>query len=155
MARTTIVAIEKGERSINADELVSIAALYSRPVNELLRRVRVPTDFVAQFRLAPTPTIDDKQARSAVELLQRLADDYVELERIAQAPLPLRYPAEANIAGLDPEGSGRVSCDQRAEQAGPGRRTRPTAPTDARNGRQLIFSIQLPSPGCRVVRQLR
>ena len=146
MARTTIVAIEKGERPINAEELVSIAALYKRPVNELLRRVRVPTDFVAQFRLAPTPDVDDEQTRTAIELLQQLADDYVELERIAQAPLPLRYPAEANIAGLEPDRAGESLATSERNRLGlgdgPVQQLRQMLETDVG---LRIFSIQLPA----------
>src|SRR5450756_1618830 len=38
VARTTITAIEKGERRIQASELVQLAALYGRSIGEFLRR---------------------------------------------------------------------------------------------------------------------
>ena len=50
MARTTIVAIEKGERRVNPDELIKFAKIYGRDVSKLLNRVSVARDFVPQFR---------------------------------------------------------------------------------------------------------
>ena len=98
LARTTVVAIEKGERPISSDELVAFARVVNRPVNELLRREPVAKDFVAQFRLKPEVKTEDRTLAESVRLLQDLADDYVALERLANAPLPQRYPAEAEIA---------------------------------------------------------
>ena len=51
MARTTVVAIEKGERRLNADELIKFAKTYGRDVSKLLDRVTVAQDFV-QTKLA-------------------------------------------------------------------------------------------------------
>jgi Zn-dependent peptidase ImmA (M78 family)/transcriptional regulator with XRE-family HTH domain len=105
IARTTVVAIEKGERPVNPDELVALARLYKRPVSELLRPTPVPADFVAQFRLAPERGAADSLVES-VAALQALADDYVELERVAGAPLPQSYPPEANTTGTAPRDAG-------------------------------------------------
>lgn len=106
VARTTIVAVEKGDRQLRPDELVELARLYERPVGELLRETPVPEDFVAQFRLAPALEPGDRELAVAVGTLQTLADDYVELERIAGAPLPQRYPPEADISGMPPGDAG-------------------------------------------------
>lgn len=146
MSRTTIVAIEKGDRTIRAEELVAIAQLYKRPVNELLRQAPVPTDFVAQFRLSASPQVGDEQTSPAIELLQQLADDYVELERIAQAPLPRRYPAEANIAGIEPDRAGDSLATSERNRLGlgdgPVQQLRQMLETDVG---LRIFSIELPS----------
>src|SRR5437016_4472323 len=37
IARTSLVALEKGERRVKPDELISLARLYGRTVDELLR----------------------------------------------------------------------------------------------------------------------
>jgi Zn-dependent peptidase ImmA (M78 family)/DNA-binding XRE family transcriptional regulator len=83
MARTTIVAIEKGERRIKADELIKFARIYGRDVSKLLNQVAVAQDFVPQFRqkwredFSETPELE----RVSFEL-QQFAEDYLELERI-------------------------------------------------------------------------
>ena len=146
IARTTVVAIEKGDRPIRPDELVAFARLYKRPVNELLRQAPVPVDFVAQFRLSPSPDINVEQTLPAIELLQHLADDYVELERIAQAPLPQRYPAEANIAGIAPNSAGETLAISERNRLGlgdgPAQQLRQMLETDVG---LRIFCIKLPS----------
>lgn len=106
IARTTLVAIEKGERPVRPQEIIEFARLYGRPLNELLRPAPVPEDFVAQFRLGTGEPKYDDQLAASVELLQELADDYVELERLAGAPLPQRYPPEADISALAPSIAG-------------------------------------------------
>jgi Zn-dependent peptidase ImmA (M78 family)/transcriptional regulator with XRE-family HTH domain len=144
MARTTVVAIEKGERPLRPQELAGLARLYERPVNELLRPAPVPEDFVAQFRLRPGE--DDEQLARSVELLQGLADDYVELERLAGAPLPQRYPPEAEISSLSAAAAGESLAASERNRLGLG-----DAPVH--NLRQLlegdvglrIFSLRLPS----------
>ena len=55
VARTTIVAIEKGERRIAAGELISLAQLYRRPVSDFVSRKVITESFVPQFRSAPRP----------------------------------------------------------------------------------------------------
>ena len=50
MARTTVVAIEKGERRLKPQELVAIAALLGSPVSDLLQRGAPVEGFVERFR---------------------------------------------------------------------------------------------------------
>ncbi len=82
LARTTVVAIERGEREPRPEELVALASLYSRPVNELLRRSEPVQDFVAQFRLNRNATDDEDSVRESIVRLEELVDDYAELERL-------------------------------------------------------------------------
>lgn len=103
MSRTTLVAIERGSRRLRAQELVDMASLYGRSVNELLRPIPVTEDFVALFRSSPGQTLESDQVDPAVALLQELADDYLEVERVAGASLPMRYPPEARIRGIGAE----------------------------------------------------
>lgn len=120
MSRTTLVAIEKGERPVRPQEIIDLARLYDRPLNELLRSTPVPDDFVAQFRLRPGETGKDDQLTRSVELLQELADDYVELERLAGAPLPQRYPPEADISSLAPAAAGETIAASERNRLGLG-----------------------------------
>lgn len=104
VARTTITAIEKGERRIQPSELTQLAALYGRSVGELLRRGEPTEAFAVQLR-ATLPA--NAQAESAIGPFtwefQRLCEDYLELERLCGAPLRRRYPPQYQIDGVAPE----------------------------------------------------
>ena len=50
MARTTVVAIEKGERKITSQEVVQFAELYKRAVSDLVSKRVVAESLVPQFR---------------------------------------------------------------------------------------------------------
>lgn len=54
-SRTTMTAIEKGERTIRPDELVQLAKLYGRKVSSLLRPGEPVEDFSVQLRAALPP----------------------------------------------------------------------------------------------------
>jgi Zn-dependent peptidase ImmA (M78 family)/DNA-binding XRE family transcriptional regulator len=95
MARTTLVAIEQGQRRIKPDELVAMAHLYGTSVNELYRKTAVQIDLVPQFRALPNAPHDP--ALAAARLLNDLAAAEVELERLLNRPLRSSYPAERQI----------------------------------------------------------
>lgn len=108
VARTTVTAVEKGDRRVRADELIRLAKLYGRPVGDFVG-VREPTsDFTVQFRTAVAAT-DSEQARSrldtGVQDFQRLCEDYAYLERVAgtQPQLSHAYPALYASEGVGPE----------------------------------------------------
>ncbi len=107
VARTTITAIEKGERRLQASELVRLASLYGRSVGEFLRRGVPAEPFAVQFRavLAPGMEIESEVASGAAEF-ERLCEDYLELERLCNAPLPRKYPEQYRIEGVTPEAAG-------------------------------------------------
>jgi Zn-dependent peptidase ImmA (M78 family)/transcriptional regulator with XRE-family HTH domain len=146
MARTTLVAIEKGERPVRPQEIIELARLYDRPLNELLRAAPVAEDFVAQFRLRTGGATQDEQLAEAVELLQELADDYVELERLAGAPLPQRYPPEIDISALTPAAAGETLAAGERNRLGlgdaPAHHLRQTLESDV--GLRIFF-LPLPS----------
>ena len=107
VARTTLVAIEKGERRIQAPELVRLAGLYRRSVNELLRPGEPVSPFAVQLRA--TLTNDTAIAEAIQEptwTFQQLCEDYFELERLCSAPLPKNYPPERAFPGTPPEIAG-------------------------------------------------
>lgn len=104
VARTTMVAIEKGERRLKPEELIEIAGLYGRQVSDLLQRGAPAEGFAVQLRADLPPSVPDAaELSTSVELFQHLCEDYVRLEEICQAPLRPRYPPEYEIRGADPE----------------------------------------------------
>ncbi len=108
VSRTTMAAIEKGERAVHPEELVALAELFGKPVNELLRTSPVGEDFVAEFRSSADCSLIDTEVLTAVSMLQELADDYVELERISGSALPQQYPTERPTHALKPTAAGEA-----------------------------------------------
>lgn len=98
IARTTIVAIEKGERRVQPTELIRLATLFGRQVSDFLRTSDPVPSLAMQLRatLPPDAPITELVEPHVWEF-QRLCEDYVELERILDAPLPRLYPAERLI----------------------------------------------------------
>jgi Zn-dependent peptidase ImmA (M78 family)/transcriptional regulator with XRE-family HTH domain len=101
VARTTITAIEKGDRRIKADELIKLAKAYGRQVSDFVRPRPMIEPFQVQFR-GPfvRSAVDNAKITPYVQQLEDLARDYLELEQIVHAPLAHRYPPEYSIAGL-------------------------------------------------------
>ncbi|TMC83902.1 MAG: ImmA/IrrE family metallo-endopeptidase [Chloroflexi bacterium] len=104
VARTTITAIEKGERRIKADELIKLARAYGRQVSDFVRPRPKIEPFQPQFR-GPVLRSAEDEAKIAqfVTLLEELSRNYLELEQIESAPLVHKYPTEYDISGLRPE----------------------------------------------------
>ncbi len=106
VARTTLVAVEKGERRVTPEELIGLAALYGRPVAEFVSKQVVTTGFVPQFR---AEWLEDFRREEGLEKvgdeLQRLAEDYVELERMCGIPSAKTYPPTYETTGSSPEQS--------------------------------------------------
>lgn len=92
VARTTLVAIEKGQRRIRPDELQRLARLYATSVNALLRREAVYVDLVPRFRKLGTST--DEAADAAARLLAYLVRAEVELENLLGIKRTRNYPPE-------------------------------------------------------------
>lgn len=95
IARTTLVAIEKGQRRIRPDELQWLARLYDTSVNALLRRESVYVDLVPRFRKLGTST--DEAAGKAARLLADLVRAEVELENVLGIRRTRNYPPERPI----------------------------------------------------------
>lgn len=94
VARTTVVAIEKGERRIRPGELIKVAQLYAVPVSDLVRERPATDDFNVQFRsLLRREDHPDRDLEEASLEFQRLCEDYLELERLCRAPFKRREPA--------------------------------------------------------------
>lgn len=106
VARTTVVAMEKGVRRPRAAELLRLARLYGSQVSDFVRPrlPQVGDDFVVQFRAARGPADivpeDDREADS--RRFEELCHSYVELERLLDAPMPRRYPVPYDFKDTPP-----------------------------------------------------
>jgi Zn-dependent peptidase ImmA (M78 family)/DNA-binding XRE family transcriptional regulator len=103
MSRTTVVAIEKGERRLKPAELIQTASLLGRNVSDLLQRVAPAEGFGVQLRATLPSSSPASALLSHIGEFQRLCEDYIRLEEICQAPLRRRYPPEYEIQGSNPE----------------------------------------------------
>jgi len=98
VARTTIVAIEQGERKIRLGEIQKLAQLYETTVNALLRQESVHVDLVPRFRkLAGTSAAADH----AAELMASLARAEVELENLLGVKRSVNLPNERPLLNGD------------------------------------------------------
>lgn len=104
VARTTLTAIEKGQRRVQPQELTDLAKLYGRSVGEFLRKGPAVESFAVQLRstLAPSADVETAIEPSTAEF-QRLSEDYLELERLCGAPLARWYPVPYQVGHTPPE----------------------------------------------------
>jgi len=95
VARTTLIAIEQGQRRIRMNELQQLAQRYNTSVNALLRQEAIQVDLAPRFRkLIGT---SDTAADSAAKLLADLAKAEVELENLLGFTRVSNYPPERPI----------------------------------------------------------
>src|ERR1039458_1435631 len=109
VARTTIVAIEKGERRVRMNELQQLAKLYGTSVNALLRREAVHVDLTPRFRKLCG---NDVAADAAANLMTELAKAEVELENLLSAKRIRNYPPERPLL----RGDVRAQAEQDATE---------------------------------------
>lgn len=121
LGRTTLLAIEKGERRVQPDELVALASLYGRKLSELLRTGEPTAGLVVQLRstLPPERPVDSELLPVIAEL-ERLCDDYLELERMCGSSLARRYPPPYPLGLGDPEVHGEDIAAQERVRLGLG-----------------------------------
>jgi Zn-dependent peptidase ImmA (M78 family)/DNA-binding XRE family transcriptional regulator len=79
VARTTLVAMEQGQRRARVDELQKLAALYGTSLNELLRQDSAKVDLRPRFRKIGEQS---EQVEVAILLLNNLVQAEVELENL-------------------------------------------------------------------------
>lgn len=102
VARTTITAIEKGERRLKGSELYKLAEAYGRQVSEFVRPRPAIPEFRVQFRSGPNQ-FSVEQIATVDEAIRQFEDrcrDYLELEQLMNAPLVRNYPREYRVQGL-------------------------------------------------------
>lgn len=119
VARTTLVAIEKGDRRITAKELVMLASLYGRSLSDWLSEKPASVPLIPQFRMPPRElNLGESDVRGAVSKLESLARDYVDLEERTALPLVRRHPIPYTY-----EGPG-ITAEMRGEEVAAEERTR-------------------------------
>jgi Zn-dependent peptidase ImmA (M78 family)/DNA-binding XRE family transcriptional regulator len=95
MARTTLVAIEQGQRKIRMDELLSLTKQYRTSVNALFRQEAVHVDLTPKFRKLIGPT--DSSVEAAARLLTDLAKAEAELEDLLGIRRVRNYPQQHTL----------------------------------------------------------
>ncbi len=106
LARTTVTALEKGERRARPDEIIRMAGIFGRPVSELVGDREPIPDFAVQFRTAVSDA-ESPQAREelsqAVLEFQRLGEDYLYIERLNGTSIQQNYMPQYSMRGSSPE----------------------------------------------------
>jgi Zn-dependent peptidase ImmA (M78 family)/DNA-binding XRE family transcriptional regulator len=95
VARTTLVAIEQGQRRVRMSELQQLARLYGTSVNALLRQEAIQVDLAPRFRKLAGSS--DTAVDAAAKLLADLAKAEVELENLLGFKRVRNYPPERPI----------------------------------------------------------
>ncbi len=149
IARTTVTAIEKGDRRARAEELVRLAEIYGQRVNELVGPRQPLPDFAVQFRAATARTGSaelQEDVSVAIRDFQRLCEDYRELERLIGMVTDRTYPNQYPVPGVSPDLAAQdIATAERNRLAlgdGPLLRLRELLEEDVG---LRIFSIGLPS----------
>lgn len=96
-ARTTLVAIEKGERGVRIEELQKLAKLYNTSANQLLMIESVQVDLVPRFRKAHKA--GDAGVQGAALLLSHLAKAETQLESLLGIEHRSNLPPERPLIG--------------------------------------------------------
>ena len=100
-ARTTIVAIEKGERRLKPNELIKLARAYGKSISDFVLSRPVIQPFEVQFRAAYRRNEDEEALiNPSISQLEELCRNYLELEEIMDAPLPRIYPQEYEVSNM-------------------------------------------------------
>lgn len=106
VARTTVTALEKGERRVRPDEIISMAGLFGRTVSDLVGSREPISDFAVQFRTA-IGAVGSREAQEdmaqAIQEFQRLCEDYLYLENTNGTPLRQSYMPEYPVNAASPE----------------------------------------------------
>ena len=110
IARTTLVAIEQGQRRVRLNEIQQFAGLYGTSVNALLREEAVQIDLAPRFRKLTART--DPSAEMAAELLNNLVRAEIELENLLGIERPRSFPPERPIL----PGDVRIQAEQDAAE---------------------------------------
>jgi len=98
-SRPTYIAIEKGERQAKSEEVIKLATFLGRSVHDLVRPTEPVVDLQPHLRAVAERMKDSDEGalNSAIDELQRLAEDYRELESLMNAPLRQNYPPEVTL----------------------------------------------------------
>lgn len=103
VSRPLLIAMEKGDREVQDEQLITLARLYGKPVSELLRPTAPPLAIGARFRAVLAAAPETSDLSPLISRLEDLADNYLDLLRRAHAEPSGQYPPLRRIDHLDPE----------------------------------------------------
>src|SRR5437870_5361009 len=109
-SRPTYIAIEKGDRAAKAHEIIKLASFLGRKVHELVRPTEPVVALQPHLRAVAEKMkgADEEALNRAIDELQRLAEDYRDLEKLMNAPLRFNYPPAVTL-------NARIDAAQLAE----------------------------------------
>ena len=149
LARTTVTALEKGERRARPDEIIHMAGLFGRSVSDLVGSREPISDFAVQFRTAVSAAGSSqaqKEMALAVQEFQGLCEDYLYLENTNGTTLPQSRVPEYSINAASPEDAAEdVASAERNRLGlgdGPVLNLREVLENDVA---MRVFSMELPS----------
>ena len=120
-ARTTITAIEKGNRKIKPEELIKLASAYGKRVSDFVRPRPKIVPFQVQFRGPYKVNNEDKKKiNESIYLLEELARNYLELDQITNNHLSKKYPEIYGIKGLPIDSAAEGVASQERNRLGLG-----------------------------------
>jgi Zn-dependent peptidase ImmA (M78 family)/DNA-binding XRE family transcriptional regulator len=121
VARTTITAIEKGERRVRANELIALAKAYGRAVGDFVRPRLAVAELQPQLHGAGLVTDEERaEVEPYVAQLIDYGRNYVELEQLTGSRLERKYPAERDLRELKPEAAGEDAAQEERVRLGLG-----------------------------------
>lgn len=103
IARTTMVAIEKGQRRVTPEELIKLVELYDVDLDTLLKPDSGDVDLAVQFRTLLEQNLFDTRKDAldeAIKLLQKYAVQYVELEQMLGKRTSPRFGRQWALKGV-------------------------------------------------------
>jgi Zn-dependent peptidase ImmA (M78 family)/DNA-binding XRE family transcriptional regulator len=120
VSRPLLIAMERGSRQVQPEELIKLARLYGRPVSDLLRPTEPPVAIGARFRAALASAPETDNLPGLIARLEELADNYLDLLRRAGAEPPGQYPPVRRIDHLDPAQAGEDLASEERNRLGIG-----------------------------------
>jgi Zn-dependent peptidase ImmA (M78 family)/DNA-binding XRE family transcriptional regulator len=120
VSRPLLIAMEKGSRQVQPEELITLARFYGKPVSDLLRPTEPPVAIGARFRAALASAPETDNLPDLIARLEELADNYLDLLRRAGADPPGQYPPVRRIDHLDPAQAGEDLASEERNRLGIG-----------------------------------
>lgn len=106
VARTTIVAVEKGERTLQPEEIARLAEAWKVSINDLVRERPAIEPLAPQLRAAaPSVGLSESDVAGVgetAEALRQLGENYLELERLVGRPISQNYPPVYSLESMPP-----------------------------------------------------
>ena len=100
-SRTTIVAIEQGERRLKPNELIKLARAYGRTVSDFVSPSPIVEPFEVQFRgIYQRHEPEEAQISPIIQQWEERCRNYLELEQLMDASLPQNYPQEYEVTTM-------------------------------------------------------